>query len=45
MKIKINADDDLPLGKKLSTQNAIILFGTIFSNNYNCYHHSVRLVK
>ena len=41
MKIKINSDDHLPLGKILNTHNALILIKPIFNKNYNHYFYRV----
>ena len=45
MKVGINSNDDPPLEKTINTQNTIIFIETIFSNNYNHYHHGVCLTK
>lgn len=45
MKIKINSNDDLPLGKTLTMHNIVICIKFAFNNNYNYYYFQVVLQK
>ena len=45
MKIKINLDDDLPLGKTLNMHNVGIRIKSVFNKNHNHYYNQVFLEK
>lgn len=44
-KIKINSDDDIPLGKTETMHNVIISIKSVLNKNYNHYFYIAFLVK
>ena len=42
MKIKINADDHLPLQKTITMHNVTILIKSVFNENHNHYYYVFR---
>ena len=45
MKIKINSDDNLPLGKTLNMQNVVTPTKSVFNKNCNHYYYETFLEK